>query len=51
MTTTVARIHIVLPDDLHRQVKSAAALDGVTLKDYVIEALRRSLDEHKRGTR
>jgi hypothetical protein len=35
----VARIHIVIPDDLHRRAKSAAALKGVTLKDFLTDAL------------
>jgi uncharacterized protein (DUF1778 family) len=35
----VARIHIVIPDDLHRRAKSAAALKGQTLKDFLTEAL------------
>ena len=39
MTTTVARIHIEVPDDLHRRAKAAAAMQGVTLKDFVIRAL------------
>lgn len=37
--TDVARIHYEIPDDLHRQVKSHAALEGKTLKQYVIDAL------------
>lgn len=36
---TVARIHYEIPDDLHRRAKSAAALRGVTLKDFLIQAL------------
>ena len=36
----LARIHYVIPDDLHRQVKAAAALRGRTLKQFVVEALR-----------
>ena len=36
---TVARIHYEIPDDLHRRAKSAAALQGVTLKDFVVAAL------------
>ena len=35
----LARIHYVIPDDLHRQVKAAAALRGRTLKQFVVEAL------------
>jgi hypothetical protein len=35
----LARIHYVIPDDLHRQVKAVAALRGRTLKQFVVEAL------------
>ena len=44
---TVARIHYEIDDDLHRQVKSAAALQGITLKEYVIQALERAVDDDK----
>ena len=44
MTTTVARIHIEVPDDLHRRAKAAAAMQGVTLKDFVIQALEDAID-------
>lgn len=37
--STVARIHYEIPDDLHRRAKAAAALAGVTLKDFLQEAL------------
>lgn len=36
---TMARIHYEIPDDLHRRAKSAAALQGLTLKEFVIAAL------------
>ncbi len=36
---TVALIHYQIPDDLHRRAKSAAALNGQTLKDFLTEAL------------
>jgi predicted HicB family RNase H-like nuclease len=35
----VARIHYEIPDDLHRRAKSAAALEGVTLKEFLVRAL------------
>jgi predicted HicB family RNase H-like nuclease len=38
----VARIHYEIPDDLHRRAKSAAALQGITLKDFVIHALEQA---------
>lgn len=36
----VVSINVPLPSDLHRQVKAAAAADGLTLKEAVILALR-----------
>ena len=44
---TVARIHYEIDDELHRQVKSAAALKGITLKEYVIKALERAVEDDK----
>jgi hypothetical protein len=41
--TTVARIHYEIPDELHREAKAAAAMRGVTLKDYVIDALQEAV--------
>ncbi len=46
--TPVARIHYEIPDDLHRRVKSAAALQGVTLKDFLIRVLEEAVPEDKR---
>ena len=43
--TRVPRLHIELPDTLHRRAKVAAAQRGVTLKAFVIEALERQVDE------
>lgn len=39
MATTVARIHYEIPDELHRRAKAAAAMQGLTLKDFLVEAL------------
>jgi len=36
------RIHYEVPDDLHRRAKAAAALNGVSLKNFVIEALEQA---------
>ncbi len=43
------RIHVLVPDDLHHRAKAAAALRGITLKDYVNEALADAvaLDERR----
>jgi hypothetical protein len=35
----MATIHYDLPDDLHRRAKAAAALRGITLKAFLIQAL------------
>jgi predicted HicB family RNase H-like nuclease len=35
----VARIHYEIDDDLHRRAKSAAALQGITLKEFLERAL------------
>ena len=40
MTSTMARVHYEIDDDLHRQAKSAAALAGITLKQFLEDALR-----------
>ena len=37
------------PDDLHRQVKSQAALEGIALKELVKKALREYLKKHQKG--
>jgi predicted HicB family RNase H-like nuclease len=36
-------IHYEIPDDLHRKAKAAAAIAGVTLKDYIVAALEQRL--------
>ena len=41
----MARVHYEIPDDLHRRVKAAAAMEGQTLKDFLIQALERAVDE------
>lgn len=46
--TTVARIHIEVPDDLHRRAKAAAALQGLTLKDFVIQAVEKAIPKAQR---
>jgi predicted HicB family RNase H-like nuclease len=44
--THVARIHYEIPDDLHRRAKSAAALEGKTLKEFVIDAISSAVEPH-----
>jgi plasmid stability protein len=40
----MGRIHYELPDDLHRELKARAALEGVTLKDLIIRFLTEGLE-------
>ena len=37
-----------VPEDLHRQIKSKAALQGVTLQDLVIKVLTEYLERAKK---
>ncbi len=37
------------PEELHRQVKSQAALEGIPLKELVKKALREYLKKHQKG--
>jgi predicted HicB family RNase H-like nuclease len=45
----MARIHYEVPDDLHRKAKAAAALQGITLKEFVVTALEQAVKQS--GTR
>jgi plasmid stability protein len=38
-----------VPDDLHRRLKSRAALEGTSLSDYALAELRRSLERPTRA--
>ena len=40
------RIHYEIPDDLHRKAKAEAALQGVTLREFLIEALQQAVKEN-----
>jgi predicted HicB family RNase H-like nuclease len=40
-----------VPEDLHRQVKSEAALRGMTLQDFVIKVLQEYLKKGKKKGR
>jgi predicted HicB family RNase H-like nuclease len=39
----MARIHYEIPDEVHRRAKAEAALRGLTLRDYVIQALEQAI--------
>ena len=37
-----------VPDDLHRELKARAALAGMSMSDYLLQELRRSLERPTR---
>ena len=39
------------PDDLHRQAKSKAALEGISLKDFIIKAIEEYVMGKKKDTK
>lgn len=39
------------PVDLHRKAKAAAALEGKSLKDWVVEAMKEKLERSKSSTK
>ena len=39
-----------LPEDLIRRAKAAAAMNGMTLKDWVTDCIRKKIDETERKT-
>lgn len=41
-------LHLTLPDDLHAQVKSSAALSRTGYSEYVIQALREAVKRSKK---
>ena len=43
----MGRINIEIPDDVHRKLKSVCALNGLTLIDYINEALKDKLSREK----
>ncbi|HUF85214.1 MAG TPA: hypothetical protein VMQ81_11545 [Acidimicrobiia bacterium] len=45
------RIHYEIPDDLHRRAKAEAALQGRTLRDFLIAALERAVADGARSQR
>ena len=38
-----------VPDELHRLVKMAAAGDGVSMQDFIIELMRKAVEKGKPG--
>jgi predicted HicB family RNase H-like nuclease len=47
----VVRINYELPDTLHREAKSAAAQQGVSLREFVTQAIEAAVDAHAKAKR
>lgn len=47
----MARVHYEIPDDLHRRAKAAAALAGVSLKQFLEDALRAATEQAEKDQR
>ena len=47
MSATMIQIRSV-PEDLHRQLKARAALEGMSMSDYVLREIRKSLSRPMR---
>jgi predicted HicB family RNase H-like nuclease len=46
--STMAIVHVDVPDEIHRKAKAAAALKGMSLKDFVVEALVQATKDSSR---
>jgi hypothetical protein len=44
----VPLVKVDLPDDVHRRAKAAAALAGMTLRDWMKEAVEAALERQER---
>lgn len=47
MTKTMVQIRSV-PNDLHRRLKARAAIEGMSMSDYVLREIRKALDRPTR---
>ncbi len=47
MSRTMVQIRSV-PTDLHRRLKARAAMEGMTMSDYVLREIRKALDRPTR---
>ena len=48
MPGIVALIHYKIDDDLHRRAKSQAALQGVTLRAYIEQAIAAAVEKDEK---
>jgi predicted HicB family RNase H-like nuclease len=50
----IARVHYEIDDTLHRRAKSAAAMQGITLREFIVQALQNAVEkaeQERRGKR
>jgi hypothetical protein len=43
LTLFMVKVNIDFPEDLHRKAKSHASLEGIHLKDFIIDSVRDKL--------
>lgn len=48
MSTTMVQVRNV-PADVHRRLKARAAIEGLTMSDYVLREVRKALDRPTRA--
>jgi len=48
MSTTMVQVRNI-PADLHRQLKARAAVEGLTMSDYVLREVRKALERPTRA--
>ncbi len=47
----IARVHYEIDDTLHRRAKSAAAMQGITLREFIVQALQKAVEQAERDRR
>ena len=47
ITTTMKRVNVQVPDEIHTRAKVIAVLKGVTLNEYLELAIREAVDKDK----
>lgn len=45
VSVRMGRVHYVIPDELHREAKAAAALSGITLREFLERGLELAILE------
>ena len=45
----MVNINIQLPEDLHKKAKIVCAMQGISLKEFVISALNKSLNDNNQN--